>query len=954
MRLKTIIFILFLFAWIPVINAAKAVEATLQGTLLSSEGGTYPNAELVFVNAISEKSMVAVTDENGRFGLLLPVGEYEIYQKESSGQTFLGRVNLADSEVRGIELKIPKQEDTSLAAIRDYGVGIAETVQRQETQSIAELINPFPAKKRGRFFGSIYEFHRNDNFDARNYFDPFGEPLPEYKRNQFGFTLGFFATQSFTLQGTYEGLRIIQGSTLLSHIPTKEMKRGDFSELENPLTDPMTGELFPGNIIPADRISPAARNILAAIPDPNREDPDRNHVNNDPLVRNQDVFTIRGDWEPEGRSKLTAEYHLEDVDRQNVHPLPQFNSVRTQRFQSASVSFNRSVTDRFLTYSRIDFNRGRSFSLSKNAGNNGLLESLGIAGLSVNDPFEEGYPQFYVTDYTSFGDGNSPSTFVRNQMSFDFSTTYVHNTHTIRAGFAVGGIQLNNFRSDSSIRGMFAFSGQYTGDAFADFLLGYTKSGNRGIGENRSDLRRGSWEFFLRDQWKIVPNFDFQYGVNYRYVDPYYSIRNDVSTFYPLLFDPPVDGEIVIEGTPRANELGFDRAVQGSMVFPDRNDWSPRLGFNYSPLGSNRFVIRGSYSIYYDPPDDYFYTSTLGRNYPFYYQESVSSEETIPTVELDDPFSTITQTELTFRGIEPRLSTPYIQYWRLSIENEIARNWNLEATYTGRKGTSMTRSIPGNVPLPGPGLIQERRPNTEFGRFTIINDGGRYTGQYLDLSASRRFADGISFRSGFGWDRVIDDAIWDDPNNPRDLHSEMAAASWVAQKHFFLNYIFDIPLASLIETEGWTEFVLDGWRLSGITEIRDGRPFSVTVPGDPNNDGIWGDRPNRIGSGVLDKSARSIDMWFNTAHFTDPPEYGFGDAGRNILKAPGYQAWDISVIKQTRFNDGDLIEFRVEFFNAFNNVNFYRPNSSYGTSSFGKIFGADRAREIEVALKYSF
>jgi hypothetical protein len=126
------------------------------------------------------------------------------------------------------------------------------------------------------------------------------------------------------------------------------------------------------------------------------------------------------------------------------------------------------------------------------------------------------------------------------------------------------------------------------------------------------------------------------------------------------------------------------------------------------------------------------------------------------------------------------------------------------------------------------------------------------------------------------------------------------------------------------------------------------------MPGDPNNDGVSGDRPNRIGPGALPASERSVDRWFNTDDFAAPDPYSFGDSARNILMAPGHHSWDVSVIKQTRLSDGDILEFRVEFFNAFNQVNFERPDTDFGTSVFGKIFGAERAREIEIALKYSF
>jgi hypothetical protein len=265
--------------------------------------------------------------------------------------------------------------------------------------------------------------------------------------------------------------------------------------------------------------------------------------------------------------------------------------------------------------------------------------------------------------------------------------------------------------------------------------------------------------------------------------------------------------------------------------------------------------------------------------------------------------------------------------------------------------------IPGNIPHPGPEEIQSRRPNPELGRFSIVTDGGSYGGHSFEVSAQRRLAKGLAFNSGFEWNRVLDDSFYMNPSNPRNLRAERSTGSWFPQRGFFLNYIIDLPMGSghrLGSSSTWGQYVLDGWRLSGITHIRDGRFFTVRMPGDPNNDGVSGDRPDRIGSGRLESSLRSVDQWFNTADFVEPEAYGFGDSGRNILMAPGHHAWDISVIKRTRLSDGDILEFRVEFFNAFNQVNFDRPDSDFGTSVFGKIFGAERAREIEIALKYSF
>jgi len=174
-----------------------------------------------------------------------------------------------------------------------------------------------------------------------------------------------------------------------------------------------------------------------------------------------------------------------------------------------------------------------------------------------------------------------------------------------------------------------------------------------------------------------------------------------------------------------------------------------------------------------------------------------------------------------------------------------------------------------------------------------------------------------------------------------------------------MDYIFDLPFGpdQAISTDwaGKLAFLLDGWRLSGRTNIQSGRPFNPELSGDPNNDGVSGDRPDRIGSGLLNSSEQSIDRWFATEDFAEPAPYTFGNSGRNILLTPPRQTWDISLIKRTRLGgEGRILEFRIQFFNAFNNVNFEEPEETFGTSSFGQIFGAEHAREIEIALKYSF
>jgi hypothetical protein len=948
-----------------------AVAGTLTGYVLNALDQGVASLELTIVDSRTQARMQVSTDSRGLFRRELNEGEYVILEEGPGGDTLLASVILAPEENRLIVIRVTESSspdgndgqadlERSLAGIGDYQVK-RETGRKEKTDqsgSFASVVNPFPAQKKGRFHGSLYEFHRNDNFDARNFFDPVGEPLPEYKRNEFGVVLGFDLLKNLQLLGTYEGLRIVQGSTLVSHVPTAEMKNGDFSALPQQLRDPVSGQPLEGNRIPENRISPVALNLLAVIPDPNAADPDRNFINNQPFVLSRDSISSRMDYQLSDGSAFFARYAISAGDHLHVSPLPAFGQTHTEDEQNAAISFTRKVNSRLLGSLRFDFTRSVSEVVSPNAGNAGLLESIGIAGVSVDDPSQEGYPDFQISGYASFGDGRTPLTAVNNRFSYEGGLTWTPEKHTVQVGAGFLDYQANNASSDGVRRGRFSFSGYYSGDAFADLLFGVPDAATRGAGSDRSDLRRRSWYAFARDEWRIDARLLLTAGVTYNYWQPFHSVHQNVSGFVPLLFEPPLDGRIVIAGTPEAEAAGLGPAGPGGMVLPDRNDWAPDLGIAYRPFGSNRLVMRGSYALRYGPPGRDYYVSYLGRNYPFFYTQSAVSQVDQAELDISAPFESATLTQLGVRGIEPTLRTGYVQDWFCRIQGQLNQQWYVESGYEGTKATHMPRVVPSNVPLPGAGMIDLRRPNPDYGQFSILTGGSSYSSHRMDVAMEHRFADGFALKSGFSWASFIGDLYYGNPSNPRDLASERAASDWLPSRRFYMNYLFDLPFGRGGKIGSGVGPVMDGliggWRLSGITSLQDGTRYNPILSGDYNNDGITGDRPDRVGSGVLDESERSVDQWFAIDDFAAQPSYTFGNAGRDILVGPSYANWDLSLIKQARFADGSLVEFRVELFNAFNQVNFELPYAVLGTSSFGKIFGAHRAREIEIAVRYSF
>ena len=869
--------------------------------------------------------------------------------------------------------------------------------------TMAVLVNPFTIRKRSWYYGSVYIYHRNDNLDARNFFDPFGEPLPEFKRNQFGFTFGAFVTDKLTIQGSYDGIRINRGSTLLSLVPTPQMKGGDFSAFTDlQLIDPSTGEPFtdangnPTNVISPNRIHPVSSKLLNLFPNPNRNDVTRNYVNNQPEVSNNNTFSARVDYEFNRQTKLFGNINLEDSNSINVSPLPDFGTNVDGKFTSVGVDLTHSFSPNNVLTLGLSFFRFQNVELSKFAGQTGLLDSLGIEGVSTLDETDEGYPEMTIYGYAPIGSGSSgfgggfsgggfpgggfpggggfggggfggggisPSTSYFNNYGIDADYTYIRGRHNIAFGGRINFEQVNDSRTWGKRRGEFSFSGYFTGNAFADFLLGIPGSATRGLGSDRSDLRQRNWRLWFRDEWKLSPQFTLTMGLNYAFSPIPRSIHDNVSLFYPLLFEPPTDGEIVVTGSSRARDLGLN-LEPGQAAYNDKNDFQPRFGIAYSPFGNNSLVLRASYEIDNQDLNIRMAESYIGKNFPFYYIEKADSP-TSPDLDLSNPFASAIASETTVRALDPGIRNPYRQEWQAVVQYNFAQSWDLNLRYTGRKNTRQHRFIPANVPLPAPAgePIQPRRPNPDFGQFTIATSGASYSSNALNAMIRRRMTGFFSIQAEFQWMRAFSDST-SSPSNPRDYAAERAYSGYGGPLELRVNYLLDLPIGrdQLISTRwaGKLGFLLEGWRISGITTLQSGGYFHPVMFGDPNNDGVWSDRPNRIGPGNLPSDQRSIDKWFETADFVAPDLSGdnpqwFGNSGRNILVEPGERNWDVSFIKRTRITDGgDLLEFRVQLFNAFNHANFRRPGSFLGTETFGVISNANDGREIEIALKYTF
>jgi hypothetical protein len=375
-----------------------------------------------------------------------------------------------------------------------------------------------------------------------------------------------------------------------------------------------------------------------------------------------------------------------------------------------------------------------------------------------------------------------------------------------------------------------------------------------------------------------------------------------------------------------------------------------------------------------------FYLLTSGNNavsvpiinVPFIVDESKQQPVVngLPTLDVRNFFEPFSQnanftTPLTF-GFNPRMRTPNMYQWNFAVQRELARNLSLEIAYVGNKGTNIERYLPTNLPRIDPNdrrPFQERRPRPQFGTGTYYDtrDNSNYNG--LEIKLEKRYSNGISFLTAYSWSKSIDGSTNDQgggegADNPFDLRTMRGLSGLDVGHRFITNFGIELPFGRgkryLSNMSKVGDAFLGGWQFGGIVTFQGGFPFTPTIATDPANVAFtYARRPDRIGSGKVDKC--TVDRCFAWEDFVVPQPFTIGNAGRNIVRGPGINNWDLSMFKNFQFTESMSLQFRAEFFNAFNNTQFLNPNANIELPAVrGRIFGARDPRIGQFALKLYF
>jgi outer membrane receptor protein involved in Fe transport len=847
----------------------------------------------------------------------------------------------------------------SLDAVREFKV-IGNSASAEFGRGGAQVI---VATKSGtnELHGTLFAFNRNRKLSAKNFFATH-LPKPPFNRNEYGGSIGGPAVKDKLFYfGSFEGLRRIGSATYAMLQPTPAQKSGGFAGFA-PIRDPLTGQSFPNNQIPQERIGNFARELLKFAPDPNTAGTGFNYSFNSPTREKNDRYLARADYHATSQDRLMARYW-----QANHGPYQDALSGGTANYgnwggfgdesRNLAVSYTRLLSPAIINEARFGFLQIRYFRTPQNPE---VDPSSFIPGLTSPIPGLGGLPNVNIAQgYRGFSDVPGSGDRQRNYEFFD-NLSWIRGRHAMKTGFEVQRASAFNFSNLLPSRGQFDFDGRYTGNAFADFLLGYPWRTQRPTKNVEVEPKNTRWAAFVQDDWTVNSRLTLNLGVRYEYQGIFDNTLGEIANF-----DPSTGKLVIIGGTPdpafaslpqvSGESLGLDRS---NYLRRDRNNWAPRIGIAWRPLGNASFVVRSAYGIFYNVMPAY-QAAQLPQNPPF---RTVQLFEALPgntpSLTMANPFpgTGSIPANPSVNAFARDRTTGYLQQWNFTVEGEVLKNTSVHASYIGSKGTHLDRNININDPVLAPGAIQPRRPYQPFGTIAFRESGRNSVTQQIQLGALRRFAAGLSFQIEYQYTNALSEQPFGitAPMDSFRAYLDRGHADFIAHHVTTANYTYDLPFGGgrRFPLSGIADKVLGGWQLAGIVGFGSGQPYSVTfdstVTGWPSN------RADVVGDPHLEE--RSLSRWFNPAAFAVPAPFTYGNSARNLLFGPGYFNWDTAVFKNTALTERVNLQFRAEFFNVLNHPSFNPPAGNISVASqVGRISSTSNApRDIQFGLRLSF
>lgn len=845
-----------------------------------------------------------------------------------------------------------------IEAVREFEVKTS-TYSAEYGRSMGGVVNAVTRSGTNAFHGSIYEFHRNDNLDARNFFDRDPEnptvrsDPPEFRRNQFGFSLGGpIATDKTFIFGNYEGFRESLGLTRTINVPDEQARLG----------------IIPGEapIVVAEQVKPyLANHDIYPLPTPggiNNEDGTAEHVYEQAQITDEDFFLIRFDHHFSQNDSFFTRYSFNEGKRlfgghpsfrRSVEARNQFTTLEEKHIFSPVLlntlrfSFNRNINDQpepplVDIPSELWFNdQGVTFGLEP-------LGSISISGSTSG------------TGTYNF----NPKEFTLNVFELSDDINYTSGNHSLKFGLIAKRWQLN-MHSGLDLRGRYSFRG------LPQFLRGEAREfrsqapGSDGV----RGLRQNLFGFYVQDNYAVRPGLTLNLGLRYEFVTVPTEVNGKLANHHNLL-----DAETTV-GPPWEN--------------PSLNNFAPRIGFSWDPFGDGRTAIRAGYGIFYDQILFSYYHFVLSRTPPF--MKNAFIRNTV----FPDAFELIEAGDFTVRNslhsMHGDTAQPYLQQWNFSMERELFPGASLAVGYMGSRGNHLGRLVDNVaysellpdgrrwIPLEIDGVPnREERRNPNFAEIRQRRQDATSFYNAFMMSFLKRFSGGNSAQISYTISKSIDDASVNqgagDTNGAGNQWSNLPEAPafdrgpslFDTRHNFVFNNTLELPFgpgrAIGADLTGFAGVLVGGWKLSSILQLATGSPFL----GELNIDRALSEsddaqRPDLVPGRSNNPILGGADQYYDPFAFSLPEEGFYGNLGRNSMTRPGQVSLDFSVAKDTSIasvSESFTIQFRAEFFNIINRTNLGVPNrdlftgSGQRSGSAGRITAsATTSRQIQLGLK---
>lgn len=866
--------------------------------------------------------------------------------------------------------------------------------------------------------GSAFEFLRNNALNANDYFfNLAGAPRPVLKENQFGFTLGGPVLKNrLFFFGSYQGTRQKNGvsstsarSVLLPPL-TDDRSRAALGAIFGGQTG-----VFGGVAVAPDgsNINQVAVNILNAklpngqflYPTPQTILPDGSGFSafSVPATWNENQFMVNLDYVASSKHTLTERYFYSHNFEQQPFPayagdVPGFPGVFNYRDHHFVLTDTYVPTPHLINEAKLAFDRFQGGNQANIAFHN---SDFGITSTPSDD-----FITMYLGDYAGIGPRPSHNTVSYNNVYSAYDTlAWTKGRHLLKFGgsYTYSRYNLNITATTWQELGFYGFP---------DFLLGMSAEqngtpyssigyllGNQGITDRLWPIK--DFSTFVQDDIKVTSRLTLNLGLRYEYFGGVADSKGRLSSFWTETAnpDPPAEGTLAGFIVPHNYGYPLPSGVQraGNNIAinnPPKTNFGPRIGFAWQPTSADRFVMRGGYGLYHTRPtanlteqpmfsfpfDDLVYNYGSGAAASTLQQPFNPALPPLSAFPLWQPYSPAS--DLGGYSLAKNFGVPYTSQYSLNLQYAFTNDLRLDVGYVGSRAHDLLQANNRNQadlasdahPIHG---LTTNTVDNSYSRVPILGIDPGYqwnqtTGNSsydsLQVSATKRFSKGLLFLVSYTWSKTLTDTFSDWQNGGSQLGDQHAAtpvrgvAEFARPQRLVISYVYEFP--RVFGAKGFAGKALSGWQVSGVTALQAGTPLIIT---DSRGGTIFAASPSlvpaQIISGTPIETSGSVDKrlnnYFNKAAFDLPPTIGdgtgFGNMMPGMVRGPDQRNSDIALMKETSVRERLKVEFRWEFFNAFNTPQFSNPRTDASSGSFGKITSTSvNPRIMQVALKLKF